>query len=109
MAMNLSRWGFKPAGDNGTFFQKIALRRDSIDASATSVKVGDTSYVYGEDVARVSGSGAISAPIVFVGNGWMIKSKNMNPYANIDVKGKLVAVFGEGQSTAANSCRFRRA
>ncbi|HEX6284915.1 MAG TPA: hypothetical protein VFZ71_08575, partial [Pyrinomonadaceae bacterium] len=23
LAMNLSRWGFKPAGDNGTFFQRI--------------------------------------------------------------------------------------
>jgi len=28
IAMNLSRWGFKPAGDNGTFFQKIALKRN---------------------------------------------------------------------------------
>ncbi|MEO6656147.1 MAG: M28 family peptidase [Pyrinomonadaceae bacterium] len=27
IAMNLSRWGFKPAGDNGTFFQKIGLKR----------------------------------------------------------------------------------
>lgn len=102
MAMNLSHWGFKPAGDNGTYFQKIALRRDSIDAAATSVKVGDTTFNYGEDVARASGSGAISAPIVFVGNGWMIKSKNMNPYANIDVKGKLVAVYGEGQIGGRN-------
>ena len=23
LMMNLKRWGFKPAGDNGTFFQKI--------------------------------------------------------------------------------------
>lgn len=95
--MNLERWGFKPAGDNGTFFQKIALRRDSINAAGTSVTVGGESFVYGEDVARAAGTGSISAPIVFAGNGWMIKSKNLNPYANIDVKGKLVAVFGEGQ------------
>ena len=25
LALNLSRWGFKPAGDAGSFFQKIAL------------------------------------------------------------------------------------
>ena len=97
IAMNLSSWGFKPAGDNGSYFQKIALRRDAIDAAATSVKVGSDTYVYGEDVARASGSGNISAPIVFAGNGWMIKSKNLNPYANLDVKGKLIAVYGEGQ------------
>ena len=99
IGMNLSKWGFKPAGDNGTFYQKIALRRDSIDAAATSVKLGSQVFVYGEDVARASGSGSISAPIVFAGNGWMIKSKNLNPYANIDVRGKLVAVYGEGPLT----------
>ncbi len=96
LKMNLERWGFKGAGDNGTFFQKIALRRDAVDPSATSVKVGGETFAYGEDVARASGSGNISAPIVFAGNGWMIKSKNMNPYAGIDVKGKLIAVLGEG-------------
>ena len=97
LKMNLQRWGFKGAGDNGSFFQKIALRRDAIDPAATSVKIGGETFVYGEDVARASGSGGIRAPIVFVGNGWMVKSKNLNPYANIDVKGKLVAVYGEGQ------------
>jgi hypothetical protein len=96
LKMNLKKWGFKPAGDNGTFFQKIALRRDVIDPAATWVKVGDETFVYGDDVARASGTGSISAPIVYVGNGWMIKSKGLNPYANVDVKGKLVAVHGEG-------------
>jgi len=28
IAMNLTRWGFKPAGDNGSYFQRIDLRRD---------------------------------------------------------------------------------
>lgn len=97
LKMNLQKWGFKGAGDNGTFFQKMGLRRDAIDPAATSVRIGGESFAYGEDIARASGSGNISAPIVFAGNGWMIKSKNMNPYANIDVKGKLVAVLGEGQ------------
>ncbi len=29
LALNLKRWGFKPAGDNGTFMQTIALTRDT--------------------------------------------------------------------------------
>jgi hypothetical protein len=29
LALNLSRWGLKPAGDNGTFFQRIPLRTRS--------------------------------------------------------------------------------
>jgi hypothetical protein len=102
IAMNLTRWGFKPAGDDGTFFQKIALHRDSVDGAATAVELGGQKYNYGEDVVRVSGNSVspISAPMVFVGNGWMIKSKNLNPYQNIDVKGKFIAVYGEGQPSA---------
>ncbi len=98
MAMMLSRWGFKPAGDDGTFFQKIALRRDTVDAANAFVEIGGRKFTYGEDFMRVSGNsnGNVSAPIVYAGNGWMIKSKNLNAYENIDVKGKYVAVIGEG-------------
>src|SRR5437868_15318280 len=32
IALNLTNWGFKPAGDDGTFFQKIDLRGTSPDA-----------------------------------------------------------------------------
>src|SRR4051795_12907361 len=56
IAMNLGRWGFKPAGDDGTFFQKIALHRDSVDGAATAVELGGQKYNYGEDVVRVSGN-----------------------------------------------------
>ncbi len=98
IGMNLSRWGFKPAGDDGTFYQKIALRRDSVDAAATSVKIGGEKFAYGDDLVRVSGNApSLNAPIVYAGNGWLIKSKNLNPYQNLDVKGKFIAVYGEGQ------------
>jgi len=98
MATLLSRWGFKPAGDDGTFFQKMALRRDTIDAANAFVEIGGQKFTYGEDFMRVFGNniGNVSAPIVYAGNGWMIKSKNLNAYQNIDVKGKYVAVIGEG-------------
>lgn len=97
LRMNLEKWGFKGAGDTGTFFQKIALRKDVIDPAATSVKVGDQSFEYGEDAARISGGGAVSAPIVYAGNGWLVKSKGLNPYEGLDVKGKFIAVYGEGE------------
>lgn len=97
--MNLKRWGFKGAGDNGSFFQKIALRRDGVNPAETYVTVNGQKFEYGEDLVRVSGStdGASSPKIVYAGHGWLIKSKNINPYAGIDVKGKLIAVYGEGQ------------
>lgn len=101
IGMMLSRWGFKPAGDDRTYYQKIALRRDSVDPAATSVEVGGQKFAYGEDIVRISGNStaAISAPVVFAGDGWLIKSKNLNPYRGVDVKGKLIAVYGEGLVT----------
>jgi Zn-dependent M28 family amino/carboxypeptidase len=98
LAMQLSRWGLKPAGDNGTYFQRIALRRDGIDAASAFADINGQRFAYGDDFIRISGTdaGAISAPIVYAGNGWMIKSKNLNPYQGVDVKGKLIAVYGEG-------------
>ncbi len=99
LATNLSRWGFKPAGDDGTFYQKIALRRDAVDPAATSVDIGGQKFSYGDDLVRVSGTqtGTMTAKVVFAGNGWMIKSKGLNPYEGLDVKGKIIAVYGEGQ------------
>ncbi len=96
IGMNLSRWGFKPAGDNGTYFQKIALHRDTIDPAATSVSFNGQPYVYAQDLIRVSENKLPAAPIVFVGNGWYIRSKNLDPYAGLDIKGKIVAVLSEG-------------
>src|SRR5690348_17700267 len=39
LAMNLTRWGFKPAGGNGTFLQHIDLARNRIDNAQTRVEL----------------------------------------------------------------------
>src|SRR5947209_16372474 len=51
IAMNLSRWGFKPAGDDGTFFQRIALKRNP--AQTGRPFLFDLSQRY--DAAKMSG------------------------------------------------------
>ncbi len=95
LKMNLSRWGFKPAGDNGTFFQKISLRRESLDASATKLIVENSEFVLNEDYFRLSGNAATgNAPLVFGGDGWMVKAKNIDALSGVDVKGKIVVVAG---------------
>src|SRR5678810_90636 len=35
LAMNLARWGFRPAGDEGSFLQRIDLQRNRADTSQT--------------------------------------------------------------------------
>src|SRR5438477_9719466 len=52
IAFNLTKWGFKPAGDDGTFFQKIALHRDAADAANSFAELGGQRFAYGDDVIR---------------------------------------------------------
>src|SRR6478672_11023874 len=94
IAMNLTRWGFKPAGDDGTFFQKIALKRDALDASKTTAEINGQKFTFADDFLPSPVAGTISGPLVYVGNGWVLKSKNLNPYEGIDVKDKVLVVLG---------------
>lgn len=94
IAMNLSRWGFKPAGDDGTFFQKIALKRDTLDATRTTAEIDGQKFAFADDFLSNAVAATISGPVVYVGNGWVIKSKKLNPYEGIDVKDKIIVVLG---------------
>ncbi|MFN2579435.1 MAG: hypothetical protein ABR607_17340, partial [Pyrinomonadaceae bacterium] len=80
IAMNLGRWGFKPMGDDGTFFQKIALRREARDATKTSASINGKDFVAGDDFLPNAVSATLSGPLVYAGNGWVLKAKNLNPY-----------------------------
>ncbi len=93
LAMNLAHWGLKPAGDDGTFFQKIALRRNLINKEKTQVRLNDQNLAFGEDYIALPVDAAVSGPLVFAGNGWFIKSKNMDAYKGIDAKGKIAVIF----------------
>jgi hypothetical protein len=93
LAMNLSRWGFKPAGDDGSFFQKIGLRRDYLEKAETRVELNGQSLVMGDDYIPYSRAANITAPLVFAGSGWFVKSKNIDGYKGIDAKGKIAIIF----------------
>ena len=102
IAFNLSRWGLKPAGDNGTYFQRIALRRFKIDPAKTSAEMGGQRFGFGNDFLAepppLRGALPVSASgqLVYVGNGWVIKSKNIDAYRGIEVKDKVMVVSGSG-------------
>ena len=94
LATNLSRWGFKPAGDDGSFFQKIALSRDVIDKAETRVQINDQTLALGDDYIPSARPADLPAtPLVFAGNGWLVKSKNIDAYKGIDAKGKIAVIF----------------
>lgn len=90
LATDLSRWGFKPAGDDGTFFQKIRLRHTVTDIAATKVTINGQELTFGRDYYSDYAAGAASGPLVFVGYGYRFTNKNIDDFKNVDVKGKII-------------------
>ena len=92
LASQLSRWGLKPAGDAGSYFQRIALRRGKINAPRTFAEINGQAFNYGEDFLASAFAGSVSGQLVYVSHGWVIKSKNLDPYQSVEVKDKIVVV-----------------
>jgi hypothetical protein len=98
LAMNLTRWGFKPAGDNGSFFQHIELQRNRADSGQTKVEINGRTLTAGTDYLPVAGAGNVSGQLVFAGSGWFVKSKEIDAYKGIDPSGKIAVIFGAPNS-----------
>jgi hypothetical protein len=94
LAMNLTRWGFKPAGDEGSFFQRIDLRRERADTGQTKVDLSGRALTSGTDFLPGGGSGNVSGQLVFAGNGWFVKAKDMDAYKGVDPAGRIAVIFG---------------
>ncbi|MFQ5744022.1 MAG: M20/M25/M40 family metallo-hydrolase [Acidobacteriota bacterium] len=96
LATNLSRWGLRPAGDDGSYFQQIELERHRVDSAATTVKINGQSFAYGDGFLASPTVAELSGPLVYVGHGWVIKAKEIDPYEGIDVAGKIMVIAGGG-------------
>jgi Zn-dependent M28 family amino/carboxypeptidase len=90
IATHLARWGLKPGGEQGTYFQPFALRRAKIDSSLSNASLGNHRFSYGEDFLAQLQAGSSSGALVYVSHGWVIKAKNINAYEGIDVKDKIL-------------------
>ena len=101
IATNLSRWGFKPAGDDSTFYQKIPLTRSRVDAAATHAALSGKPLAYPDEFVLSAGRGrggapanadVADAPLVYVGQGWVLPQRGTDPYKGIEVRGKVMVV-----------------
>src|SRR5215216_5368321 len=97
IADRLKKLKVKPAGDKGSYFQRIALSKTEVDREHSSARMGERQFALGVDFLP-SGrtSGEVEAPLVYAGYGWVIKSRNLNPYEGVDVRGRIVVVSGDG-------------
>lgn len=93
IAKHLASWGIEPGGDEGSYFQKFPLKRNKIDVQNTRFSLNGQPFVYGEDFfSTLIAANVPESNLVYVSHGWVIKSKNINAYQGIDVKGKIIIV-----------------
>ena len=96
----LKNAGAEPAGANG-FYQPVKFVSRQIvekDCSLTLVRDGKREpLLLGEDAiisTRVMPAPHLSAPLVFVGYGLKVPENNYDDLAGLDLKGKIVVIFG---------------
>src|SRR5688572_28804539 len=96
IAKRLAAAAVKPLGDGGTFFQRYEMHESRVDTGATYLEVGGKKFVFGADLVIRSYARPVSGelPAVYVGHGWSIPGKGIDPYAGVDVRGKLVVAHG---------------
>jgi hypothetical protein len=95
IATNLSMWGLKPGGDDGTYFQKIILVQNKVDPEGGSVEIGGQKLTFGVDYLPGYSGGSAKGGLVYAGNGWVVKAKNIDPYKDLDVRGKIIVAAAD--------------
>jgi hypothetical protein len=106
IADRLAKAKLKPAGDEGTYFQRITLRSTRVDADKTSARMGEQQFRLGTDfIPGGRRGGEASGALVYVGHGWVVRSKNIDPYRGLDVRNKLVIISGNGTALPAGITR----
>jgi Zn-dependent M28 family amino/carboxypeptidase len=94
--------GLQPAGDNGSYFQKVPLMavhtvEDKTKFSFAPQNGQAIDLTYGTEIVSKDQTGQatadIDAPIVFVGYGIVAPEYNWNDYAGVDLHGKVALVI----------------
>ena len=94
--------GLNPAGDNGTYFQRVPLYAVHTVEDQTTFDIvpakGEPMHLkYSDDIVAKNQTGTevadIDAPIVFVGYGIHAPEYQWNDYEGVDVRGKVVLLI----------------
>src|ERR1700730_11234090 len=103
MASQFESLGLQPAGDNGSYFQNVALRLVKPDETKTTLVLArsgtDETLTFRKDYIshpeRTLPETSVQAPVLFVGDGVTAPEQSYDDYQGIDVKGKIVALMAE--------------
>ena len=102
VASQFQQAGLKPAGEDGSFIQRVHFLTKQLDEGQSSLALrtggGAQSFRLGEDAiisTRVDPASTVDAALVFVGYGLRIPEIKYDDFAGLDTKGKI-AVYLAG-------------
>ena len=100
IAQQFQAAGLQPAGDNGTWFQKVPMVGITTEPASTmqvitpkqslELKLADDVMLFNLDGKKTVD---LDAPVVFVGYGIQAPEFGWDDYAGVDVKGKILLMF----------------
>jgi hypothetical protein len=92
----LERAGVEPFGDQSGFRQHYDVHESRVDTESAHLEIGSHRWRFGDGFVVRSFAGTLegSLPVVYVGHGWAIPDRGIDPYAGVDVKGKIVLAHG---------------
>ena len=93
--------GLQPAGENGSWYQWVPLRRARLVEGKNSISISTgtgfapvSEFDLGLRPSLTERRRAIDAGMVFVGYGLSDQRLGLNDYAGLDVRGKIVVLLG---------------
>lgn len=118
IANELNKYGIKPFGDSGSYFQNFKLDVSGIgdDCSiqvfqdGTAFKLPDTNFIFNKRIFPSNEFANIKSQLVYASFGIVDEELKIDSYKSIDVKGKIVIVsngipFIEGEEIDKNKIR----
>lgn len=110
LATRLEAWGYKPGGDSGTYFQHFPLisSKPKPDECSLAITENDStaSYKFGDFFSPDAKNGAAEGQVVFVGYGISSPEQHHDDYADVNVKGKIVLLMGDGDPKGVDRSRL---
>lgn len=117
IASQLEAMGLQPAGDNGTYFQKVSLLGITTDAAKSSMQFTKNGTTFGPLAYRdqfVGGTQsqkdhvAIDSDVIFVGHGVVAPEYKWDDYKGLDTRGKtLIMLVDDPPASDAEPDLFR--
>ena len=115
VAARLAALGLAPAGDGGTFFQRVSLIESRLDEGTLSLRARTASptFTHREDFLMTGdphhADARVEAPLAFAGYGISAPELSHDDYARLDVAGKIAVVLSNAPARFPSEQRAHHA